>query len=165
MNAGIHNLLRSIGKLLKDFTHMPQPPKNYLDCSANNLITEETSYDITEMELLHKDVIFSYNKEQLRVYNYIINAVEKNEGGLFFVYGSGGCGKTYLWKTLISKLRSESKLVLPVETSGIAATLLPGGRTVHSRFKIIIILDDHSMCSISHQSDIAELIRRTSLII
>lgn len=35
----------------------------------------------------------------------------------------------------------------------------------HSRFKIPIVLDDYSMCSISHTSDIAELIKRTSLII
>ncbi|KAK1404301.1 hypothetical protein POM88_003906 [Heracleum sosnowskyi] len=131
--AEIHKLLRSIGKSLKDFTQMPQPPRNYLDCGTNNLVMEETSYDISEMESLHKDLISNCNEEQLKVYNSIMNAVEKNEGGLFFVYGSGGCGKTYLWKTLISKLRSESKIVLPVVTSGIAATLLPGGRTTHSR--------------------------------
>lgn len=42
---------------------------------------------------------------------------------------------------------------------------MEGGRTAHSRFKIPIVLDDHSMCSISQQSDIAELIKHTSLII
>ncbi|KAK1365320.1 hypothetical protein POM88_040881 [Heracleum sosnowskyi] len=34
--AEIHRLLRSIGKSLKDFTQMPQPPKNYLDCVKLN---------------------------------------------------------------------------------------------------------------------------------
>ncbi|XP_074342789.1 uncharacterized protein LOC141680465 [Apium graveolens] len=84
---------------------------------------------------------------------------------LFFVYGSGGCGKTYLWKIMITKLRSESKIVLPVASSGIAPTLMPGGRTAHSRFKIPIILDDHSTCAISHKADIAQLIQQTSVII
>lgn len=50
-------------------------------------------------------------------------------------------------------------------SSGIAATLLPGGRTAHSRFKILIILDDFSVCSIGQNSDIAELIKQTKLII
>ncbi|XP_074357676.1 uncharacterized protein LOC141697279 [Apium graveolens] len=35
----------------------------------------------------------------------------------------------------------------------------------HSRFKISIILDEHSLCSISHTPDIAELIKQTKLII
>lgn len=50
-------------------------------------------------------------------------------------------------------------------SSGIAATLLPGGRTAHSRFKIPIMLDDFSSCSIGHDSNIVELIKRTDLII
>lgn len=83
----------------------------------------------------------------------------------FFVYGSGGCGKTFLWRTLISKLRSECKIVLQVASSGIVATLMPRGRTAHSRFKIPIFIDEHSMCSISHTSNIIKLIKRTNLII
>ena len=105
------------------------------------------------------------NAEQLELYNAVFNSVEKGEGGLFFVYGSGGCGKTYVWKTLIYKLRSLGKIVLPVASSGIAATLMPGGRTAHSRFKIPIVLDEDSSCSIAHNSDIAQLIKHTSLII
>lgn len=83
----------------------------------------------------------------------------------FFCLWKWWLWENYLWKTLISKLRSESKIVLPVASSGIAATLMAGGRTTYSRFKIYIVLLDHSMCCISHQSDIAQLIRRTSLII
>ena len=85
--------------------------------------------------------------------------------GVFFVYGSGGCGKTYVCKTLIYKLRSLGKIVLSVASSGIAATLMPGGRTAHSRFKVPIVLDEDFSCSISDSLDIAELIKRTSLII
>ncbi|XP_017250504.1 uncharacterized protein LOC108221116 [Daucus carota subsp. sativus] len=105
------------------------------------------------------------NPEQLEVYNAVLSSVEKKEEGLFFVYGSGGCGKTYVWKTLIYKLRSLGQILLPVASSGIAATLMPGGRTAHSRFKIPIMLDDYSSCAITHDSNIAELIRNTSLII
>lgn len=110
---------------------MPQPPNTYLDFSNNNLIIEETSYDIGEMEKEHADLISNCNEEQLAVYHSVMESVDNKKGGVFFVYGSGGCGKTYLWRTLISKLRSQSKIVLPVASSGIAATLMPGGRTAH----------------------------------
>ncbi|KAK1353898.1 ATP-dependent DNA helicase [Heracleum sosnowskyi] len=40
--AEIHNLLKSIGKSLQDYSQMPQPPHSYLDCGINNLIIEET---------------------------------------------------------------------------------------------------------------------------
>ncbi|XP_074336993.1 uncharacterized protein LOC141674171 [Apium graveolens] len=96
---------------------------------------------------------------------YFALAVQTNAGGLFFVYGSGGCGKTFVWKTLIYKLRSMGLIVLPVSSSGIAATLMPGGRTAHSRFKIPIVIDDCFSCAIAHDSDIASLIKHTSLII
>ncbi|KAK1385861.1 hypothetical protein POM88_023596 [Heracleum sosnowskyi] len=90
--AEIHKLLKSIGKSLKEFNQMPQPPYSYLDCSGNSLIIEETSYDMNEMEKEFKELHENCNKEQLEVYNKVMNLVEMKEGGLFFIYGSGGCG-------------------------------------------------------------------------
>ncbi|XP_074377000.1 uncharacterized protein LOC141718518 [Apium graveolens] len=101
----------------------------------------------------------------LEIYNGVMQSVNKGEGGMFFVYGGGGCGKTFLWRTIIAKLMSRCNIILPVASSGIAETLMPRGRTAHSRFKIPIILDEHSMCSISHVLNIDELIKRTNLII
>jgi nitrogenase subunit NifH len=71
------------------------------------------------------------------------------EGKLFFVYGSGGIGKTFVWTTLLSCLRGQGKIVLVVASSRIASLLLPGGRTAHSRFKILIDLHDESTCNIT----------------
>jgi len=42
-----------------------------------------------------------------------------------------------------------------VASSGIAALLLPFGKTVHSMFKIPIDADETSTCSISKQSELA----------
>ncbi|XP_074327393.1 uncharacterized protein LOC141665311 [Apium graveolens] len=94
-----------------------------------------------------------------------INNLVSKAGGVYFVYGSDGCGKTFVWKMLIYKLRSLGLIVLPVASSGIATTLMPGGRTAHSWFRIPIMLDDCSSCGIHHDSDIAELIKHTDLII
>ena len=50
-------------------------------------------------------------------------------------------------------------------SSGIAALLLQGGRTVHSRMKVPIHLNEISVCSISKQSALARLIQRTRLFV
>ncbi|XP_074355321.1 uncharacterized protein LOC141694456 [Apium graveolens] len=86
-------------------------------------------------------------------------------GRVFFIYGSGGYGKTFLWQTLCCRLRSEGKIVLPVASCGIAAVLFPGGRTAHSRFHIPLKLDQDSTTGIRHGTNIAELIQQTDSII
>ncbi|XP_050895897.1 ATP-dependent DNA helicase PIF1-like [Lathyrus oleraceus] len=50
-------------------------------------------------------------------------------------------------------------------SSGIARTLLPGGRTAHSRFKIPIDIQPSSIYGIQKQKDIANLIRVATAII
>jgi molybdopterin-guanine dinucleotide biosynthesis protein len=71
------------------------------------------------------------------------------EGKLFFVYGSGGTGKTFVWTMLLSCLQGQGKIVLTIASSGIASLLLLGGNTTHSRFKISINLHNESTCNIT----------------
>jgi ATP-dependent DNA helicase PIF1 len=59
----------------------------------------------------------------------------------FFIDGPGGSGKSYLLNGLIKNLQIEGYKVLPCATTGIAADLLEGGRTVHSRFKVPLFID------------------------
>src|SRR3954469_3830764 len=94
-----------------------------------------------------------------------MDAVEKQQGGVFFLYGYGGTGKTFMWNTLSAALRSKKKIVLPVATSGIASLLLPGGRTAHSKFKIPVPTMENSTCKIDYDDDVADLLRQTKLII
>ncbi|XP_071694933.1 uncharacterized protein [Rutidosis leptorrhynchoides] len=77
----------------------------------------------------------------------------------------GGIGKTFLWKTLSAALYSKGEIVLNVASSGIAALLLSGGWTDHSRFHIPLHLTDESFCTISPSSKLGELIRSTKLLI
>lgn len=67
------------------------------------------------------------NEEQKIVYDVVLNAVNENKGGLFFMYGHGRIGKTFLWQTIISKIRSEGKIVLTIASLEIASLLLFGG--------------------------------------
>ncbi|XP_074277124.1 uncharacterized protein LOC141600773 [Silene latifolia] len=74
--------------------------------------------------------------EQRSVYNEIMDVVLNNRGGVFFVYGYGGTGKTFIWHSLCSGIRSKGEIVVAVASSGIAATFIPGGVTAHSRLSI-----------------------------
>ena len=75
----------------------------------------------------------------------------------FFINGLGGAGKTFLYNTVLS---------LAVASSGIAALLLDGGATVHLHLKIPVNnIHKHSTCYIPRQSNEANLIQVTSLIL
>ncbi|KAG5016666.1 hypothetical protein JHK82_022317 [Glycine max] len=103
--------------------------------------------------------------EQKTIYHRIIQAVNNNEGGMFFLYGFGGIGKTFIWRTLASSLRAENQIVIIVASSGIASLLLPESRTAHSRFKIHVPIFEDSTCNIHQGTQLAELLNQTSLII
>jgi Cdc6-like AAA superfamily ATPase len=123
---------------------------------------EEKNYNRDALREEAAVSVVKLNAEQRDIYNLIINACNNKEQKMIFMYGHGGTGKTFLWKTIINTLRSEGKIVLAVASSGIASLLLPSGRTTHSRFKIPIDLTDESMCHIkkirSWQSYLMKLI-------
>lgn len=161
----LQKLLNDHDKSLADFPDMPLPEKNTLSNVKNSMIQEEKNYNADEENKTHSELFSKLNSEQLSVYEAVMDSVINCKGKLFFLYGPGGTGKTYVYRTLISKLRSEKRIVLPVASSGIAATLMPGGRTAHSRFKIPIDIHENSMCEIKVNTNLAELIQEASLII
>jgi hypothetical protein len=76
-----------------------------------------------------------------------------------------GQAKLFLWKTIISSIRSEGKVVLVVASSGIASLLLPAGRTAHSRFKLPLELTEETLCRVKKNSQLGKLILEAHLII
>lgn len=54
---------------------------------------------------------------------------------------------------------------MPIASSAIAALLLPGGRTTHSRFKIPLNVHEDSICDIKQGSMLAHLLSKVDLII
>jgi ATP-dependent DNA helicase PIF1 len=106
------------------------------------------------------------NQDQRYAFNTIVTAVEHHpERAHFFLQGPAGTGKTFLYRCLCLYFRARSQIVLCVASSGIAALLLPGGTTAHSRFKIPLKIEPTSTCAISKGSHLARLIRETTLII
>ncbi|XP_010489748.1 PREDICTED: ATP-dependent DNA helicase PIF1-like [Camelina sativa] len=104
-------------------------------------------------------------KEQKKIYDEIIDSVFKDKGGISFLYGFGGTGKTFLWKVLSAAIRIRKEIVLNTASSGIASLLLEGGRTTHSRFDILLDVHETSMCRMSRSSDLGELFQEAKLII
>jgi Rad3-related DNA helicase len=82
------------------------------------------------------------NEEQRVAYDDIMSSVDTDDGGLFFVDGPSGTGKTYLYRALLATIRSQKKIAVATATSGVATSIMPGGRTAHSRFKIPLTIDN-----------------------
>src|SRR5436190_18863780 len=69
----------------------------------------------------------------------------------------------FLINLVLAKVRSDEGIALATASSGIAATLLDGGTTAHSRFKIPIDIQTDSTCNIPTQSHLARLLCETQL--
>ncbi|XP_042065272.1 uncharacterized protein LOC121808756 [Salvia splendens] len=144
---------------------MPYSEPQYFESVQNTLISDELPYDREALGREHLEFLSKFTDEQLNVHDTIMSFVNSTKGKMFFVYGYGGTGKTFIWRSLSARIRSTGGIVLNVASSGIASLLFPGGRTTHSRFKIPINVNEDSMCNIKQGSDLAELIIRSKLII
>ncbi|XP_027157966.1 ATP-dependent DNA helicase PIF1-like [Coffea eugenioides] len=105
------------------------------------------------------------NCEQKHAYDLILAACFSGQGKAFFVDGPGGTGKTFLYRSLLAALRSQGYIAIAIATSGIAASILPGGRTAHSRFKIPLDFSKNKACQLSKQSSVAKLLFECKLIV
>ncbi|XP_071703910.1 uncharacterized protein [Rutidosis leptorrhynchoides] len=159
----IDKLLQRNSSSLRSFSSMPCPSNHTRNISENHLIIDELSYYKSSLTNEHSDFITKLTSEQKEAYDQIIKAVDHGKGGVFFLYGYDGTGKTFLW--ISAALRRKGEIVLNVVSSGIAALLLFGSRTAHSHFHIPLHPTDESFCSISPSSKLGELIRRKKLFI
>ncbi|KAL3627507.1 hypothetical protein CASFOL_028870 [Castilleja foliolosa] len=151
-------------KSLADYG-LPLPSPAALASVGNRLLMEEMCYNRAKLAADHQQSFLLLNSDQLQIYNSVLSSYQTGSQVLFFVYGHGGTGKTFLWTTIISYFRSIGRIVLAVAASGIASLLLPSGRTAHSRFKIPIDLTDQSTCHVKKGTHLADLLNQTLLII
>jgi hypothetical protein len=161
----IDQVLMRNGHHLEDFPTLPK--SNYIPFvhRGNRLVEEKLVYDRHSLTIDANNAEDKLNDDQRNAYEIILNLMTKKKGKLFFVYGSGGIDKTFIWTTLLSRLRGQGKIVLTVASSEIASLLLLGGRTTHSKFKILTDLHDESTCNITQHMKVAELVRKADMII
>ncbi|WVZ69849.1 hypothetical protein U9M48_018572 [Paspalum notatum var. saurae] len=155
--------LTSMGKEIRDYG-LPQLEES-VEISSRDYyreLNEELKIGFDEEDL---KIVDSLNAGQRMGFDEIMDHVVHARPRVFFVDGPGGTGKTYLYRALLAKVRSEGRIAIATATSGIAASIMHGGQTAHSRFKIPIRLDDNTVCSFTKQSATAELLQRAALVI
>lgn len=65
-----------------------------------------------------------------------MGTITEQSGGVFFIDAPGGTGKTFFLSLILATIRSQNNIALVIASSGIAPTLLDGGRTAHSALKL-----------------------------
>jgi len=142
------------------------------DEAVNVLVNEELDYIPDVQANQAKQFYESMHTEQKLLHDSVIQMVAAASGEdpkprMIFADAPGGTGKTYVNTAICFTLRGQGKIVIVVASSGIAAQLLPGGRTAHFKFQIPIDLHEYSSCFISNdkRNTRAQLIRKASLII
>ncbi|GFS89895.1 ATP-dependent DNA helicase [Trichonephila clavipes] len=96
-----------------------------------------------------------------------MRAITEQSGGLFFIDAPGGTGKTFLLSLILATIRSQNNIALAIASSGIAATLLDGGRTTHSALKLPLNLQNTEAptCNISKNSGMGKVLQTCQIII
>ncbi|XP_027120568.1 uncharacterized protein [Coffea arabica] len=158
----INKTLEQMGRHITDY-HL------HSDCFSLNCqdrVTKEVDNE-RNIEVTPEDLLISskLNAEQRYAYDLILQSVFSSEGKAYFVDGPGGTGKTFLYRSLLATLRSQGYIAIAVATSGVAASILPGGRTAHSRFKIPLDCSRNRTCQLSKQSSTSKLIAECKLLL
>ncbi|XP_076038876.1 uncharacterized protein LOC143024047 [Oratosquilla oratoria] len=135
----------------------------------SNLIRREKAYNKQKLKESVEEIVTRLNDKQRPVYVPVMYRVENSHRYRYngvFVNAAGGTGKSFVLNLLIDTVRSQGKVALAVASSGIAATVLSGGRTAHNMFKIPLMeYDETRACSINKNTELARLLQQTQLIV
>ena len=135
--------------------------------AMDRISTEEKreTYNIEELDQYVIENMEKLTPEQ----NIVVDTIAENldQGGVYFVDAPGGTGKTFTSKIALANTRRQGITALAVASSGIAATLLPGGRTAHSTFKLPLDLakEDKPICNVTRNTDVANIMKEVKLIV
>jgi hypothetical protein len=158
----IDDIVSSMDKDIRDYGLLEFNDQDAEQGYHNREVRERYSLGVNEIDLRG---VHNLNPEHVSNYMEKIEHVINRKGRFFFVDDPGGTGKTFLYRCLIAIVRSEGLIAVATATSVIAASIMPGGRTAHSVFKVPIKISDGSTCKFSKQSDTTDLLRRVALII
>ena len=160
--------LGQMGGSLANFPDLPSPPPMTENEEMARIMKEEIFNKKTQENIVQQlEPLLNHDQTNLceAVYQAVHAAHGEKIQKLFIMNSPGGYGKTFTFKLITAKIRSEGRIVLCVASTGLAAQNLEGGRTAHSRFKIPIPVLEDSTCSIPAQSALAKLIQKADMII
>uniref|UniRef100_UPI00358FB29D uncharacterized protein n=1 Tax=Myxine glutinosa TaxID=7769 RepID=UPI00358FB29D len=128
---------------------------------------QATTYDIQQLQqYVHQNEPLLV-PDQKEAYTRIKQLLTSDSGGIVFLDAPGGTGKTFLINLILAQVRSLQQIAMAVASSGIAATLLTGGRTAHSAFKLPLNLahNESPVCNIGKGSGQAQVLKQAKLIV
>lgn len=151
------------GKQVKDFG-LTSPAR---DIAHNTLVEKELAYNHPHLETFVSSNYPLLNDDQKRVFNFVNAKLDANEPAFIFVQAAGGTGKSHLLNLILAHVRSKGDIALAVASSGIAGTVLTGGRTAHSVLQLPLDLQREEMptCNITKQSARGQLLRQCKLLV
>ena len=162
----IQEQLLFVGKSLSDF-NLP----NIDNADGNESLSTrqyllETLHDYSK---LHDQCLLSwekFNNQQHAVFREImLSILHSDRNNFFYLNAPAGTGKTFVCNALLNAVRSQKYIALACATTGIAALLLKGGRTLHSRFKLPLVINKGFQLKIEPSSTLARLIEECKLFI
>ncbi|CAF1264648.1 unnamed protein product [Didymodactylos carnosus] len=158
-------VLEMAGKDLKQLGLLA-PQRNLGDRMSREMF-RETSYGVNELDKYVSATEPLLVIDQRAAYNTILDLVNRKIGGILFLDAPGGTGRTFVINLLLAKIRQQSKIAIAVASSGIAATLLHGGRTAHSTLKLPLNLShcESPLCNISKGIREAKVLQECELIV
>ena len=156
------------GKTLNDFPDMPECSDVSIQDDINAQKELEQAY--SEYAMLNTDqrnIIDAI----LRLVDipspdpHNVNDIGTKESNAIFIDGPGGTGKTTVYKVVNHFLKGYGKKVENMAFMGIAATILPAGRTIHNRFGLPVPLHSDSNSSIGPNSKAWNELKATEVFI
>lgn len=140
---------------------MPSPNRPAAEI-INSDVQREQQFDTTSLATFVANNEQLLTAEQKNIYDQINLSIAAQQGGFFFLDAPGGTGKTFLISLILARIRSQNHIALAIASSGIAATLLDGGRTAHSALKLPLNIHTNpdAMCNIKKHSGMAEVLRK-----
>ena len=161
----IQSILARAGKKLEDY-HLPIPREVDRSRVDNRDLQRELNYDAREEQAMAAAKRSTMYAAQAAAYDEVMGHVRSGTPACVFIDGPGGAGKTYLYQALLHGVRGDGEVALACAWSGIAAVLLEGGRTCHSRFGLPVPMPrDAVTSSITAQSSRAEVLRRARILV
>lgn len=133
----------------------------------NSEIERETSYNREEQATVVSRAQPYFTNEQKEAFDRIISSIIQRRGQLFFLDAPGGTGKIFLLNMILAHVRQNNEIILAVATSGIASTLLSGGRSAHSAFRLPLSYfgTENLVCNIKRVSAKANMLNQCKAII
>ncbi|KIH60924.1 hypothetical protein ANCDUO_08810 [Ancylostoma duodenale] len=157
--------LQMSGRTLRELG-LQAPARSDADI-VNSEILRERNYNVDQMEnFVQTNKPLLVNDQRL-AFEAVMKLIRNGNGGLLFLDAPGGTGKTFLINLLLAEVRKNSDIALAIASSGIASTLLDGGRTAHSALKLPLDLtrSETPVCNISRGSGKAHVLKMCKLIV